>query len=300
MSALRIITSFASILVFCLSAGMNVQGQQKESGNTPALLYELSGNGLEKPSYLFGTVHLICPDDMIPIEKLNPYLDSSDQLILELDFDDPVELKALMALMTPSKEENLAVHLTRKQFDKIDEMTRSYLATPFADLQNLSPIILQSMLLTSSKGIGCNPPGSYEVTFIGVASMKKIPISGLESVADQMAALNKTPLEKRAESIYEIAKDPAKYFGQFKKLIKTYRTQDSDALYAFVQEQMKKDPGFQVNLLDERNKNWIPKIESAIAEKPAFIAVGAAHLGGENGILKLLAARGYVIKGIRL
>ncbi len=300
MSALRIITSFASILVFCLSAGMNVQGQQKESGNTPALLYELSGNGLEKPSYLFGTVHLICPDDMIPLKNLDNYINASDQLILELDFDDPAELRELMALVTPSKQENLAVFLTKRQFDKIDEMTRSYLGRPYSQLQNLSPIILQSMLLTSSKGIGCNPPGSYEITFMGAAAMKKMPIVGLETVADQMAALNKTPLKKQAEGIYEIAKDPEKYFDQFKLLIKTYKKQDSDALYEFVQDQMKKDPGFQVNLLDDRNKAWIPKIEAAIAEKPSFIAVGAAHLGGEHGLLNLLASKGFKLRAIRL
>lgn len=293
----RILTTTA-VLILGLTSGMYVNAQRPDPAS--AILFEIGGNGLEKPSYIFGTIHLICPADMIPIEKLAGYLDNSDQLLLELDFDDPAELQAMMALLTPKKDDRLAVNLSRRQFEKIDKMTRSILGKPYFELQNLDPIILQSMLLTSPKGIGCNPPGSYEVTLMQTAMRTKKPIAGLETVADQMATLKKTPPSKQAVAIYEIAKDPEKYFAQFRDLIKTYKTQDSNALYEFVQKQMKADPAMQITMLDERNKAWIPKIETAVSEKPTFIAVGAAHLGGENGVLKLLEKQGFTLKPIRL
>ena len=53
--------------------------------------------------------------------------------------------------------------------------------------------------------MGCNPPGSYELSLMQSAATKKIPIEGLETVASQMDALNKTPLEKQTEGIYQMA-----------------------------------------------------------------------------------------------
>lgn len=49
-----------------------------------------------------------------------------------------------------------------------------------------------------------------------------------------------------------------------------------------MQEYFAEDPTFQVSLLDDRNKDWIPKIEKAVKEKSSFIAVGAGHFGGKR------------------
>ncbi len=98
-----------------------------------------------------------------------------------------------------------------------------------------------------------------------------------------------------------MALDPQKAFGNFKKLIEIYKAQDSDSLYDSMMKQMIEENTLPVEvLLDERNKNWIPKIEKAINEKPSFIAVGGGHLGGKNGVLNLLKAKGYKVKAIRL
>ena len=48
-------------------------------------------------------------------------------------------------------------------------------------------------------------------------------------------------------------------------------------------------------LLTDRNRKWIPRLKKMFGEKPTFVAVGAAHLGGDTGILKLLQKEGYVV-----
>ena len=52
--------------------------------------------------------------------------------------------------------------------------------------------------------------------------------------------------------------------------------------------------------LDNRNNNWVPQIETLIKNNRTFIAVGAAHLGGPNGVIRLLEARGYTLKPIQI
>jgi uncharacterized protein YbaP (TraB family) len=57
-------------------------------------------------------------------------------------------------------------------------------------------------------------------------------------------------------------------------------------------------PEFNHWFFDVRNANWIPVIEKQIRQQATFIAVGAGHLGGTNGVLELLKKQGYVVTGI--
>jgi uncharacterized protein YbaP (TraB family) len=56
---------------------------------------------------------------------------------------------------------------------------------------------------------------------------------------------------------------------------------------------------FNQDFLDVRNKNWIPVIESQIKVNSTFIAVGAAHLPGENGVINLLKMKGYTVEPVK-
>ncbi|MNY79236.1 TraB family protein [compost metagenome] len=52
-------------------------------------------------------------------------------------------------------------------------------------------------------------------------------------------------------------------------------------------------------MLFSRNKKWIPRMRKIMAVKPTFFAVGAAHLGGENGVIALLRKEGYKLRAVR-
>lgn len=155
------------------------------------------------------------------------------------------------------------------------------------------------MIQTSPKSLGCSPPGSYELSFLQTAIAQKKSVEGLETVAMELEAVNSSPLEKQAENLYKMALDPKKSIDEFKKLIETYKTQNSDKVYQMIQTSFADDPAFETNLLTKRNADWIPKIEKAVKEKSTFIAVGAGHLGGKTGVLNLLKEKGYKIKPIR-
>jgi uncharacterized protein len=89
--------TFFTLLVVGLTAiaAGNAYGQPKSSRETPSLLYQVTGKGISKPSYIFGTFHAICPTEMVPFESLDRYLDESDQLMMEIDMDDPAEMMAM-------------------------------------------------------------------------------------------------------------------------------------------------------------------------------------------------------------
>jgi uncharacterized protein YbaP (TraB family) len=135
---------------------------------------------------------------------------------------------------------------------------------------------------------------------VQAAATKKKPINGLETAAFQGKALEAKPLDQQAKELYETAKDPQKAEDDLKKLIEAYKSQDLEKLNQIASEQEKKDPAYITQLLDDRNKAWIPKLETFMKDKPSFIAVGAGHLAGKIGVINLLRAAGYQVTAVKL
>lgn len=294
---------FTVILSLVLLSGIPIvfaHGQAKKGDDAHGMLYKITGKNLKKPSYIFGTIHFICPNDMFPKEKLTAAIDETDQLIMELDMDDPSEMKMMETNILFTNGKTIKDFLSPEQYAKVDEMTKSVINVPIESLKTLRPIMLQTFLMVSSKSLGCNPPSSYEKTFKEIAAEKKKLIIGLETAQSQFDALDKTPMEEQAKKLYEMALDPNKSFADIKRLVEVYKTQDSDALYIEMNKQMSKDKTLQTTLLDERNVNWIPKLEKEMKERASFIAVGGGHLGGKKGVINLLKAKGYKIAAVKL
>jgi uncharacterized protein len=264
-----------------------------------SLLYKINGKNLAKPSYIYGTVHIICPTDMFAMDKLSSYFDQTDGLILELDMDDTEVMKKMTTALNMPEGKNLKDLLTPEKYAKVDEMYKNIYGVPVEAFKAFNPMGLSIIISTSPKSIGCPVPASYEAKFLEMATKAKKDVVGLESVEVQMATLAKTPIEKQAEDLYKLSTNPQKGFDGFKELILSYKLQDSEKLFETMTKLSDEDPEAMTNLLDERNANWIPKIETAITEKSRFIAVGGGHLGGKNGVVKLLRKQGYTVTAIK-
>ncbi len=295
---------FLMLVIFGFSSSTNLFAQTKpakakQMAETSALLYEISGNGLKQPSYLFGTFHIICPNNMIPLEKFDKYIDKTEQIFMELDFDDPTLMQSMGKAAYLADGKTLADFLTAEKYAKIGELVQNSIGIPIENVKNIHPLFLSTIISTSPKFLGCNAPGSYELSFAKAAAEKKKPIEGLETIAEELAAINSSPIEKQAESLYKMALDSQKSIDEFNRLVEIYKSQNSDKVYEIMEKYFADDPSFQVSLLDDRNREWIPKIEKAVKEKPTFIAVGAGHLGGKSGVLNLLREKGYKLKPIR-
>ncbi|MGI9034945.1 MAG: TraB/GumN family protein [Pyrinomonadaceae bacterium] len=296
MKKLLLLLTIINAFAFGVS---NARAQAVKTTNDSALLYEISGKNLKKPSYLFGTIHLICEKDMFAKEQLKSYLSQTGQLMLELNLSDPAVMQqAVKGYLLPDGK-TTRDYLKPEEYAKLDEVFKNYLGVSYDNFQNFKPVLASVVLLTSPKIIGCQPPAAYDTFLMQTAAANKMPIVGLETVDAEFAALDAQPIEKQIEALNKLAADPEKSFADFKKQYQLYLAQNSDELYNQTVDEFKKDGSSQVKLLDERNASWIPVIEKNIAEEPLFIAVGAGHLGGEKGVINLLRARGYKVTPIR-
>lgn len=277
-----------------------VSGQTAKPAEGGALLYKISGKDLKKPSYIYGTIHIICPNEMFGVEKLVGFIDQTDSILMELDLDNPEEMKSAFSSFQIPDEKNIKDFLSSEQYSKIDEMFKEFIGISVENLKSIHPYVLNTMITTSSKAIGCKSPGSYEKSFLEIAAAKKKNVEGLETIAFQMEKVNRKPMKTQVEELYKLALDPQKSIDEFRNLVVDYKLQNSDELYEKTINGKFSDTEFEKAMLDERNADWIPKIEKSIREKSIFIAVGAGHLGGKNGVIKLLKNKGYKIEAIKL
>jgi uncharacterized protein len=283
---------FPALLI--LAAGVVGFGQKPAS----ALLYKVSGKGLTKPSYILGTFHAICPTDMVPIEKLTRYVDETEQLYLELDLDDPAIMFSMAQALQLPAGKTLKELYTDDQYSKVGGLLKDSVGLHIDAVKSIRPSMLAVMVITSPKLAGCKP-AAVDTLIMKAATESKKPVYGLETVETQIAALNSQPLEKQASDLLTIAEDPQRSISELKELMATYKEQDSEKLFAITAKEMGKDANFRKRLLDDRNMDWIPKMQKNMAEKPTFFAVGAGHLGGKNGVIALLKAKGYKLTPIR-
>ena len=104
------------IFLFLISI-LSAQAQDK----TNALLWKISGNHASKPSYIFGTMHLICSSDFILSDSLKAAFGKSEQVVMELDMDDPTMMASMQEVMFMKNGKNLKNLLNDPDYKTINQ-----------------------------------------------------------------------------------------------------------------------------------------------------------------------------------
>jgi uncharacterized protein YbaP (TraB family) len=286
----KIMKSFKKIilgLVTIASFSFSTQGQTKK-GNENSLLWEISGNGLSRPSYLYGTLHLMCESDFTIKDKVKNAFDKSSKLALELDFDNPSELKAMQE-MSVSKVA-LSTLLNPEDYKKLDALLKEKVGAGASQFEYTSLTTLMSMIMF--KALNCNPK-MYELEFLQMAQKGKMEILGLEKLATQIAVLDSS------FSPHEVV-DQLGYFDKnyFDKLTQTYNSENLKSIYELVNDPKFMNEKSKSIMLDNRNSNWVKDMPTMMKNESVFFAVGAAHLPGETGVIQLLQKAGYKVQAI--
>jgi uncharacterized protein YbaP (TraB family) len=260
------------------------------------LLYEISGNELTKPSYVFGTFHIMCAEDYLMSEITKQKFTATEQVVLELDMDDPQMMVQMQQQMFMKDGKSLKDLLPKKDYDEVGNYFTDSLKMPFQVLDKVKPFALTSMLYP--KILGC-PIQSFEMDFVKLGKEENKEILGLETVADQMGVFDAIPYQKQAEDLVEAIEDMDDSKAEFDKLVATYKTEDIDAIAKMIAEDDNGYAEYTDILLNNRNENWITKMADFAKEKSTFFAVGAGHLGGEKGVVNLLRKAGYTVTAVK-
>jgi len=260
------------------------------------LLWKISGKDLKSPSYILGTIHLICPEDYIWTDAMQQALSASEKVAFELDMDDPgLQMKVALG-MSEQNGKSLKDYFSESEYEQFSEFTQENLGASLSMFDHMKPVALMSMI--SMKAVDCANPVSYEEKIMELATEADKEIVGLESAEDQLRIFNEMNSDSTAKQLISSLNDWEKMKTQYKELLSFYKKQDMEGLYKMVLD----SPDFKDNLdvlLFDRNERWIPKIEDLAKAQSMFFAVGAGHLWGDKGVLHLLRNAGYKVEGVR-
>lgn len=245
-------------------------------------------------SYLYGTIHLISRKDFQMGDRLKQALLNSEEVVFEMPLDEEAMMGAALTMLLPGTT------MLRDIFSpaQMDTLTAFFLDTlgtnPFEwqAYQKMKPFFLSQIYLTDLLD---DAPMSFELEFKKIADSAGIPITGLETIEEQMGFIDQVSMEEQVSMTMETVRNYSDTKQSFSQMITYYNAQQLDSLYVLMNEDYGEYPDFSATLLDNRNKDWISKIDALAAGKRVFVAVGAAHLPGDNGIIRLLEQQGYTL-----
>lgn len=262
-----------------------------------SLLWKISGNGIEEPSYLFGTVHSADKEVLSVDSTILQLIRSSDMFTGELDMSggmgDMMGLDFSAFMMQGKKLEDL--YDNPEDYKTVDEHITKHLGGMGAMIKKFKPFFI--MVTIEEVAVKDTSDGDLflDMHLQDYASSHDVEIKGLETMQEQMELFNAISLEQQAQLLLEQARDGVDFRKERSKLIQLYLSQDIEKLYQHTTEESSEVDNFQEKFIDQRNEQMASKIASLIKDKTVFNTFGAAHLAGEKGIINLLKAKGFEV-----
>ncbi len=285
-----------SFLIYCvitLFVHCNIKAQNTEN----ALLWKISGKSIDKPSYLFGTIHLICPEDLVISDALKLAFGQTDQLIMEIDLSDPKVLMELQQKLLNPGMSNIQNQFSEEDKELVDQFLIKEYGAGLSQFGVLKPFGILSLVI--AKLVPCPQPASYEIRLGEMAKQNNMTTGALETVDYQLNLFDNMPQDTILDGITNTIKEFDKMQAEFQKLIEAYKNQDLEKMGELIEESSSMT-AFMDQLLNKRNKEWVPIIVEMLNEKSSFFAVGAGHLGSDNGLVKLLRQQGFTVEPVKL
>jgi uncharacterized protein YbaP (TraB family) len=264
-----------------------------ENGNS--LLWRLEGKDC-KTSYIYGTMHIIDAEYYHFTDLMRSKIEESDAIIMEVGgMPNPLETLNLIALdsgdirdcFTPEQMTIIVEFFDQKFNTKPEKFYQIY--------GQMKPFFLMQAITQNYFGENTQ---SYDLDIMSIAGEKEIPLIGFETVEQQLGFFDQIPKEAMAEMVVSSIENFEKEKKETLKMMKIYSEQKVDKLIPLISKQSPEIMEYSDLFLYDRNKAWIPSIKKETTNKKCFIAVGAAHLFGPQGILELLIKEGYTLTAI--
>lgn len=261
------------------------------------LLWEISGNGLPKNSYVFGTMHLLCDAEKMMSDSLLAAISKSGQVYFEIDMDNPGEMMGIFRYIRMKDDKKIGDLLSAEDYARVKEyFSRNKTVLPFSMMERFKPYFVAAML--SESKMPCASKNGMEELIMREAKKEGKEIGGLESIAFQASVFDSIPYEEQAKELLKAIDDEAKQDSFTHRMAEIYQSQDLDQIEKLTLEEDAGVSGYLELFLYGRNANWIAPMSAAMKNQAVLFAVGAAHLPGEKGVLNLLRKAGYRVRPV--
>jgi uncharacterized protein len=293
---IKAVVLFTSLFIGTLATRAYAQDEP-----TQGLLYEVSGNGLKKSSYIYGTFHLLNSGFFKERPAVEKYFNKTKGLVVEVDIQ-PGDFILFQKAMLMDGGQKISDLLTKDEAAKLDAKLTASLGYGLNMLDNMKPAAVSAMLSATMPPDVKARVDKYEGTpmdlyFINTARDKKKTVTGLETASEQIDILFGSPVDEQVQDLKKFVAKIDDVDTVTAQIVDLYFKQDLAALFT-VSNQNAEFGGDMKKLLDNRNNNWMKTLPALMQKQPQFIAVGALHLAGPTGIVYQLRKAGYTVTPI--
>ena len=253
--------------------------------------------------YLFGTVHALKPHLGWFDSAVKKAFDASKELVLEIPLPDPKDAAATQGLVMSLATDTSGTTLTQKLPEAnraayVAAMTK--LGVPPAALDRFQPwfaAVTMSQIMLQKSGFAATE--GAEMTLNKAAQASGKPVSGLETMQQQLGYFHDLPEKDQVAFLLEGVKDIDKFDVTINKMVDRWKAGDAAGLSDLMNEDLTSQPNLYKVLLVDRNARWATWIDQRL-KKPGtvFVAVGAGHLAGKDSVQVQLAK--YRLKAVRI
>ena len=256
-----------------------------------SLLWKISGKGLTHPSYLYGTMHMICAADFEIKKKVINALKKCDQLIMEFDFTNEDEIAVLQKMH--SNTERITDHLNESEKAEFESVVKNNFGLTLEDADLMAPMMLVNMMII--KAIDCEDIKLFETELIAIARNLNISTGGIETATEQLE-IAATVFDSK--EILRQLKSADDFKEVFKELVYSYKIEELEKIGSFLNDERFLNQETKETLVMERNVRWLKRMPKMMKDKSVFFAVGAGHLTGSVGMIHLLKNKGYSVNPV--
>ena len=218
----------------------------------------------------------------------------ADIIYMEMDMDDPATLLGGLLLINMKGEKNLQQLYTAAEYKKVEGFFRDSLNIPLTFIKRMKPSFLEAMLYP--KMMPCKTISGVEEELVKLAKEDKKEIKGLETMEFQASIFDSIPYQEQAKELLKSIDSIGlnkKYFDTMMNVYKSQQLNEIEKLFSKTEFGME---DHQDILLNNRNKNWVTQLKTIFKTTRVFVAVGAGHLVGKDGLITLLRKEGYTVK----
>jgi uncharacterized protein YbaP (TraB family) len=275
---------YGLLLLFCGILSLSDLASQ-------SLLWKITGNDLKAASYLYGTIHIKDKRVFVFNDSVMAAFEKCEAVALEVDLSTENIILLSQKMILPG-DQTLKDLFTDEEYGLVKTVVEDVSGLDIGLFDRLKPITLLSLVMNYQ--FANDVDVSVDEYFYRKAKERDKKVIGIETIEEQLEIMDSIPYEY----IIEYFRNIDKAQEDIENIISLYRSARLEKLL----EMMKKDKSMVMiskNLLTDRNLRMAERIQPMINGQSTFIAIGAAHLPGKEGIIDLLSAEGYKVEPVK-
>ena len=284
-------SAFAFVILILVSFHSSAQN---------SILWEITGNDLQSPSYLMGTLKFIGEREFFFPAQVQARMKACRIFAIEDEIDHHAQHELNKAVHFQGKESLRSV-LSAEEYSSVQKLFESEFGIGSSkfekDYARLKPLAISIAMTRLSLG---EKILFYDLELVKAAKKNGLDTYSLEHIEREAEALNQYPMKDQVHALMHSVANFGDQKKEFQLLMRDYPHGDLDKIFSYTVHPMENNPVFIEEFYYKRNEEWLPKIDKMVHDKPSFIAVGISHLKGERGLLSLLKEKGYTLKAVSI